>query len=256
MLKYLYGLFIAIVAILSPINGQTISSYSWKNTDIPYYIVSNRYIPRFLPEVNVAELVQRVQREYELPGITLNLTYMGMIYSNRRQIKDNINTISFYPDTYPAETLFYSSNLLQRMEFDMRFNSRVYLTPESLYLSILHEFGHVFGLDHPIGREDSVMGKSLTMNPDGSYVQESKYFKLTQSDIISLYRHEAIFRSNTVNGKQFLNSVLLSILSSYPSSIREQMFSCENTGIFGRFSNQVSYREGRGVDDSNQMGLI
>lgn len=256
MLKYLYGFFITIATILSSVNGQTISSFSWINNDIPYYIVSNRYIPRFYPEVSVTDLVQRAQKEYELPGITLNLTYMGMIYTNRRQTKDNINTISFYPDTYPAETLFYSSNLLQRMEFDMRFNTRVYKTPESLYLSILHEFGHVFGLDHPVKGVDSVMGKSLTMNPDGSYVQESKYLKLTQSDIISLYRHEAIFRSNTVSGKMFLNSVLLSILSSYPSSIQEQMFSCENSGTFGRFSNQVTYREGRGGDDSNQMGLI
>lgn len=224
-LKFLYTTFCAISLFAMSINGAVVSSYSWTQPNMEYYIVHNRYTPRFRPEVSVQFLTERAVNEYSLPGITLNLTFGGMLYTNRRQKRDGINTISFFPEIYPAETHFYS-NLLTRSEFDMKLNSRAYKTPESLYLSILHEFGHVFGLNHPPRSEDSVMSKAMIQNPDGSYVQEFKYYTLTQPDVIGIYQHEAMFRSRTPNERMFLNSVLQSILSSYPISIGVQMCDC------------------------------
>lgn len=199
--------------------GEQITSYSWETPNMEYYIVHNGFTPRFRPEVLIKDLVDRAKAEYELPGITLNLTYAGTIYTHRRQKYDGKNTISFFPEVSPAETHFYSENLLKRKEFDMKFNSKIYTTPETLYFTLLHEFGHVFGLDHVPRSVDSIMGKGVIRNPDGTYVQEHKYFTLTKPDIIALYRHEAMFRSTTPYQRQFLNSVLLSILSSYPQSV-------------------------------------
>ena len=83
------------------------------------------------------------------------------------------------------------------MEFDMKLNSLAYITPETLYLSLLHEFGHVYGLDHPDKPDDSLMGKPMIHKPDDSYIQEYKYHTLTQNDVIALYKHESLFRSTS-----------------------------------------------------------
>ena len=162
--------------------GGKITSFSWENRNMGYYVVHNKYTPRFSPEVFAHELIERAKKEYELPGITLNLTFAGM------------NTVSFSPDATPGETHFYSTQLYKRMEFDMKLNSDAYITPETLYLSLLHEFGHVFGLDHPDRADDSVMGKPMIHKPDGGYIQEYKYHTLTQNDVIALYKHESLFR--------------------------------------------------------------
>ena len=72
-----------------------------------------------------------------------------MLYNTNHQTFDGKNTVSVSPDVTPGETHFYSTQLYKRMEFDMKLNSLAYITPETLYLSLLHEFGHVYGLDHP-----------------------------------------------------------------------------------------------------------
>ena len=84
-----------------------------------------------------------------------------MLYNTNQQTFDGKNTVSFSPDVTPGETHFYSTQLYKRMEFDMKLNSLAYITPEILYLSLLHEFGHVYGLDHPDKPDDSVMGKPM-----------------------------------------------------------------------------------------------
>ena len=221
--------------------GEEITTFSWENPSMNYYIVYNKYMPHFRPQVMIQDLVEKAKTEYELPGITLNLTFAGMLYTNRRQNFDGKNTISFSPDVTAAETHFYVKNILQREEFDMKLNSRVYLTPETLYLSILHEFGHIFGLDHPLNSEDSIMGKGLIKKTDGTFIQEYKYYTLTKSDVIGLYKHESIFRSRTQYQRQFLNSVLFSILSSYPSSIVIQNYDCVRS--------MNMFREGNDVDE-------
>jgi hypothetical protein len=250
LLKFLYTAFCAITMIyqVTPVRGGEVTSYNWENPNMKYYIIHNRYTPRFHPEVLVQDLVTRAINEYQLPGITLNLTFDGMLYTSRMQGKDGINTISFFPELYPAETYFYA-NLLTRKEFDMKLNSRIYKTPESLYMSILHEMGHVFGLNHPSNFEDSVMGKALVKNPDGTYVQEFKYFTLTKPDVIGLYKHEAMFRSVSPSDRMFLNRVLQSILSSYPISMGAQICDC-----LSGMSRNV-YREARDDETYNTGSL-
>lgn len=123
-----------------------------------------------------------------------------MLYNTNQQTFDGKNTVSFSPDVTPGETHFYSTQLYKRMEFDMKLNSLAYITPETLYLSLLHEFGHVYGLDHPD-------------KPDDSYIQEYKYHMLTQNDVIALYKHESFQRMH-------LNLLLLNvILPKYPRGL-------------------------------------
>ena len=160
------------------------------------------------------------QEEYELIGITLNLTFTGMLYNTNQQTFDGKNTVSVSPDVTSGETHFYSTQLYKRMEFDMKLSSLAYIIPETLYLSLLHEFGHVYGLDHPDKPDDSVMGKPMIHKPDDSYIQEYKYHTLTQNDVIALYKHESLFRSTSAFQRMHLNLLLLNvILPKYPRGL-------------------------------------
>ena len=243
MLKFL--LYAGLI-LCNTVFGSKITSYTWENTNIEYYIVKNKYTPHFNTPVSIVDLVDRVVTEYQLPGITLNLTFMGELHTRKRQKFDGKNTISFSPSNSAGGTQFYSQNILQRKEFDMKFNSRIFKTVETLYNMILHEFGHVFGLSNTHQSVDSIMSSGIIMKNDGSYVQDNKYYTLTKPDVIGLFKHEAIFRSTTPYQRQYLNHILISILSSYPTTIGLQK--CD---ILKSFSKNI-FREG-GTEDEEEV---
>jgi len=199
---------------------QNISNYSWNNIDMKYYIVNNKNTPIFNPEVSVYYLIERSKNEYELPGITLNLTFSGFLYTNKKQVFDGKNTISFSPNVNPGETSFYSIKQ-KRLEFDMRFNNNCFKTPETLFFVLLHEWGHVFGLNHPNTMDGSLMSKPLIKKHD-IYIQEYKYYMLTKNDVIGLYKHEMLFRSTDLYKVKFLNNLLFNLLPFYPDNITSQ----------------------------------
>ena len=107
------------------------------------------------------------------------------------------------------------------MKFDMKLNSIAYLTPETLCLSLLHEFGHAYELDHSDRSDDSVMGKPMIHKPDDNYIPEYNYHTLTQNDVIALYKHESLFRSTSAFQRMYMNSILINILPTYPRGLDE-----------------------------------
>ena len=242
MLKKIIFVLVACAGLLG--GAVEIASQTWHNTEIPYTIVHNIYTPRFRPQVFIKDLVEKALDEFRLPGITLNVTYANTIYkgsSSGSIPMDGINSISFHPSYTPASTSFYQRSTVEILEFDMKFNSNAYKTAETLYLSILHEFGHVFGLAHPLEKVDTIMGRGLIRKPDGTYVQEHTYFSLAKDDVIALYKHEAVFRTFREHERTYLNTYLWSLISSYTTTLQEQEL--QKLCAMSTMNSEVTYRE-------------
>jgi hypothetical protein len=203
-------------------NASFVKSQTWENLNMQYTILHNTYTPVFNPPVSVKQLVDKAINEYSLPGITINIIYDSTLFMSFEPQHDGLNTISFHPNYSTASTTFYTKAVIQALEFDMRFKAYMYINPETLYASILHEFGHVFGLKHPDDNSEAIMSHPVIIKPNGEYVKEHVYLRPTKEDILSLYLNEIIFRAPTKRRKTKLDNTLKSIIDDYPDTIREQ----------------------------------
>ena len=110
----------------------------------------------------------------------------------KNQQMDGINTVQFVKIGTPAYTnLWLDQSTLPPtlLEFDVYLDPDWVTTPEMLHLLLLHELGHVMGLEHPETKEDSVMGYAVHSS-DGTAAtaeQETKILHLTKNDISNLY---------------------------------------------------------------------
>ena len=109
---------------------------------------------------------------------------------------DGYNTIRMATSGQPAYTILHMRyDVLPPVvvEYDMVLDPVWVQTPEMLHLLLLHEFGHVMGLEHPKNPADTVMGYSVKVNEDGIVQQERVTLHLTKTDILNLYLHSIIF---------------------------------------------------------------
>lgn len=212
-----------IVSLSLPAISVEIESQDWISKNIQYTILRNQYTPRFSPKVSIKDLIENALDEYRLPKISLNLTYNSTIRVKsieKYTSMDGINSISFHPNYTAGSTTFYikSSDIV---EFDMKINSYAYKTSQTLYLTLLHEFGHVFGLNHPLVYSDTIMGRGLFRKLDGEYIQEHTYFSLTKDDVKALYKHEITFTFDEYK-KIYINNYLNSLLELYTTTLLDQ----------------------------------
>lgn len=110
--------------------------------------------------------------------------------------RDGYNTVRMAPSGQPAYTILHMRYDLMPpvvVEYDMVFDPGWVKTPEMLHLLLLHEFGHVMGLEHPKNPADTVMGYSVKINDDGIVQQERVTIHLTKTDICNLYLHSIVF---------------------------------------------------------------
>ena len=145
------------------------------------------------PGVNVDAIVSDAIKVWDLPGIETMVVYGGMLEPNNTldpDIYDDVNVIyiDYWDENFTGKTLRRMDGY-QMKEFDI-FIERNGLDAFILQKTIMHELGHIYGLEHN-HRLDSVMFPGLTaqhtvsgrLNNAGSRV-------LTQDDVTNLYlRH-------------------------------------------------------------------
>jgi hypothetical protein len=89
----------------------------------------------------------------------------------------------------------------------------VALTSQTINILLLHEVGHILGLQHTT--PDTVMGYQLARNNNFIYYQEINFFSLTKGDVNELMRHE--------NDEQNKNDLFFQLYDA-PSSLTEQRY--------------------------------
>lgn len=110
--------------------------------------------------------------------------------------RDGYNTICMRKIGQPAYTLLqltYNRVPYTLHEFDIVIDPEWVQTPEMLHLLLLHELGHVMGLEHPAQPADTVMGYVVQVNNGGIVQQETTLLHLTKIDIMNLYLHNIVF---------------------------------------------------------------
>lgn len=96
----------------------------------------------------------------------------------------------YFTDNVPHQPAYtVLSNM--RPQFEVVIDLKAASTPETLHLLLLHEIGHVYGLDH-ISNPSTVMGYALqaTDITQQQYFQEINFFRLTTLDLEELIRTE------------------------------------------------------------------
>jgi len=90
------------------------------------------------------------------------------------------NTIGYaHTSTAAMTTLVYMGNRIDR--FKISIDPTYSYSEETLHIILMHELGHVYGLEHPFPHVDSVMG--YTVNYDA---QENMFLQLTYYDVFAL----------------------------------------------------------------------
>ena len=188
----------------------------WKVSPQPFCIVANDYVPTF----DVVATVLGGLREFRLPDIPFDLELDG--WCSPEEASDPLgNRLEFVlRDTVPGQTVFWVENRTRR-NFHMTFSTNVWYRP-TFYTILLHELGHVYGLDHPDPPSNSIMGLVLR-KPNGVLLQMPHNYHLTALDVYALYRYYYELDPNQVTN---LLASYFRIISLFPANVSIQDQKC------------------------------
>ena len=198
------------------------------------YIISDTVLPiQFLVRVSavdeavfdIKQLVRNAITELNLPGIVPKATANRFTDVVSPSVQDGISTITFGPYTETGVTKPYPlRNRMYIREIDVTVNPFIYPDSNTLYLTILHELGHVYGLDHPrFGYKNTVMGSTVLLNATHHAIPITYSPTLTQYDVLELYKVEILMyrmdrRTSAIH--------IPKILHRYPRTLTE-LSTCE-----------------------------
>ena len=194
----------------------------------PYAIPTSVLPLQFLVHVSdetestyqVIDLLHKALDELKLPGIVPKATATRYTNYVHRPQKDNIPSFVFGSFTDTGVTLPYPlPDLLYVREIDVIINPDVYPDRQTLYLTVLHELGHVYGLDHPsVHHSDTVMGSVVLLNSTYHAKPLGYWPKLTQHDVLQLYKYEVVMYGKSPTQA---NGLIRSILHNYPVKLSD-----------------------------------
>jgi hypothetical protein len=192
----------AILHLMTLICMLETHAYKWETPDVLITLVSESDVqhPSLLTH---ASLRQAITEFNAIPHIypalhvvphreTINKQLLARRSDNTQ---DGYNTIRFASSGYPAYTnlhLDYKTVPYTLREFDMVLDPKWIQTPEMLHLLLLHELGHVMGLQHPPQPTDTVMGYVVQLNEFNMPVQEQDVLHLTRQDVKDIYLHSFV----------------------------------------------------------------
>ena len=184
---------------------------SWISVDIPISVAWTVKQP--FPVDVTAGAIRSAIDLYDIPGLALNVYLNDSFRDESKQKFDGRNTISFSSNPeHPAYTTFYLLGGV-RHEFDMFFDPSSFSTVQTFHFALLHELGHVYGLNHPNPTMDTIMGRPMLQRPDGSYRQERVYLSLTKYDVLALFRMTP-------------QKLTMDSIYNYTDTIQEQITGC------------------------------
>jgi hypothetical protein len=167
---------------------------------------------------NHTGLVMRASLAWQTVGITPRVAFNTTpSESTGPPSFDGKNEFVFGPYHSSGATIFHSNG-----EMDCVVNVDKYPDCNTLYLTVLHEIGHVFGLDHPTHRTpETVMGTTVKMGTDDLFKSFPWQVKPTVSDMLDLFSVEQRFYYNSSVDYQ---SMIINTLRRSPPTLESLRF--------------------------------
>lgn len=161
------------------------------------------------------DLTRRALNAWAFEGITKRFKIKESASNSTGDVaKDGVNEFLFGPFAASGVTKRYHTD-----EIDVVINADKFPDCRTLYATVLHEMGHVLGLDHPRFRQDSVMGLWLQMKSDSDTFESIPYWaKPTHGDVRALFDEERRFYFHP--GKNYYQLRALAFQSS-PRTLSE-----------------------------------
>lgn len=136
---------------------------------------------------NYTSLVGRALSAWTFPGISVRYSVVNSLSNSTSDAAlDGTVEFVFGPFATPGHTRRYYTE-----EVDVAIHADSFPDCKTLYATILHEMGHLLGLNHPFIRQDSVMGLHLQLRSESSVFEKIPYWvKPTRDDIIAIFMYE------------------------------------------------------------------
>lgn len=133
---------------------------------------------------DVIGLLNRGLMEFDLPHLNFRIQVSQYVNDTVRPSRDEQCTIVFDEFDGFGRTWRWPGG-----ELDMQINADRFPDEKTLYITVLHELGHMYGMDHPLwGQRDTVMGYVLAATPEQLAIPVTFWSSLTRADVRRLYK--------------------------------------------------------------------
>lgn len=163
-----------------------------------------------LHNCNHTDLVVRAVDAWKFKGIRDRFIVVQSNASNDPPTFDSVNEFVFGPYTKTGVTY------PRKREIDVVVNVDIFPDCTTLYWTVLHEMGHMYGLDHPWFDTDSIMGSQLKLTVNSTVVSMPWPTRPTKLDIQRLFQIEYLFYfKKGVDYKTLSQAAAVNAMDSY-----------------------------------------
>lgn len=163
-----------------------------------------------LTHCNHTDLVVRAVDAWNFKGISDRFIVVESDATNNPPGLDNINEFVFGP--YTKSGAAYP----RKREIDAVVNVDIFPDCATLYWTVLHEMGHMYGLDHPWFDTDSIMGSKLTLYVNQTVVSMPWPTRPTKLDIQRLFQIEYFYYfKKGVKYRELAQEAVVNAMDSY-----------------------------------------
>jgi hypothetical protein len=172
-LNYVYFFSVCVLASHGPSQGLPL----WCSVHVPVNATHG---------FDVINLLNKGLAEFDLPNLNFKVQVYQYVNDTLRPALDGKCTFVFDEFDGLGKTMRYPAS---PNEIDVQINANRFPDEKTLYLTLLHELGHVYGLDHPrFGERDTVMGYVVPVTAEKIAIPITFWASLTRTDVRNLYR--------------------------------------------------------------------
>lgn len=163
-----------------------------------------------LSHCNHTDLVVRAVDAWNFEGIRDRFIVVESNATDNPPTFDNVNEFVFGPYTKTG------SAYPRKREIDVVVNVDIFPDCTTLYWTVLHEMGHMYGLDHPWFDTSSIMGSQLKLTVNSTVVSMPWPTRPTKLDIQRLFQIEYLFYfKKGVDYKKLSQAATVNAMDSY-----------------------------------------